>query len=257
MIEMEAVSKKYLIRHKRPLLGDSLKEAIVSTARRFTDWLNPFASHEDDSATVEEFWALKDVNLSIAQGERVALLGRNGAGKSTLLKILSRITEPSQGRVKIRGRVASLLEVGTGFHPDLTGRENIFLNGAIMGMGYQEIKMKFDEIVAFAEIEQFLDTPIKRYSSGMFMRLGFAIAAHLDCEIMIVDEVLAVGDARFQEKCLRKMDEIEKDQRTILFVSHSLDPVLHLCSKGILLEKGILKAFEPIEQCVERYTAGG
>ena len=203
---------------------------------------------------VEEFWALKNVNLSIQEGDRIALLGRNGAGKSTLLKILSRITEPSHGTLKICGRVTSLLEVGTGFHPDLTGRENILLNGAIMGMSYQMIKMKFDEIVAFAEIEKFLDTPIKRYSSGMFMRLGFAIAAHLDSDIMIVDEVLAVGDAQFQEKCLKKMNEMGAQKRTLLFVSHSINSVLALCNKGILLERGEVKAFEPIDQCVSRYV---
>jgi lipopolysaccharide transport system ATP-binding protein len=202
----------------------------------------------------EDFCALKDINLSIQQGDKIALLGRNGAGKSTFLKLLSRITEPTTGRMKIRGRVSSLLEVGTGFHPDLTGRENILLNGAIMGMSYQEMKRKFDEIVDFADIEKFLDTPIKRYSSGMFMRLGFAIAAHLDSDLLIVDEVLAVGDAQFQEKCLKKMNEIGSQGSTVLFVSHNINSVLSLCNKGIFLEKGELKAFEPIEQCVSRYV---
>ena len=191
--------------------------------------------------------------MEIEAGDRVALLGGNGAGKSTFLKILSRITEPTQGKIKINGRVTSLLEVGTGFHPDLTGRENIYLNGAIMGMSYKEIKRKFDEIVFFSEVEKFLDTPLKRYSSGMFMRLGFAIAAHLDSEIMIVDEVLAVGDAKFQEKCLKKMNEVRAEQRTILFVSHHINSVLALCNKGILLDQGRMKAFEPIEECVGRY----
>jgi lipopolysaccharide transport system ATP-binding protein len=170
-----------------------------------------------------------------------------------LLKLLSRITEPTEGRIKIRGRVSSLLEVGTGFHPDLTGRENILLNGAIMGMSYREMKSKMDEIIAFADIEKFLDTPIKRYSSGMYMRLGFAIAAHLDSDLLIVDEVLAVGDAQFQEKCLKKMNEMGAQGSTVIFVSHSINSVLSLCNKGIFLEKGELRAFEPIDQCISRY----
>lgn len=203
--------------------------------------------------TKEEFWALKNISLDIKEGDRVALLGRNGAGKSTLLKLLSRITQPTKGFIKIRGRLTSLLEVGTGFHPDLTGRENILFNGAIMGMGYQEIKKKFDEIVAFSGVEKFLDTPMKRYSSGMFMRLGFAIAAHLDSDLLIVDEVLAVGDMPFQEKCLKKMNEISSQGSTILFVSHSVNSVLSLCNKGIFLENGELKAFEPIEKCIASY----
>lgn len=257
MIEIEHLSKKYLIRHDHQS-SDSLKENITNHVKC---WLkkcrNILTNHPSDLhplSTEEEFWALKDVSLEIKEGDRLAILGRNGAGKSTLLKILSRIIEPTKGRVKVTGRVCSLLEVGTGFHPDLTGRENIFLNGAIMGMSYKEIKKKFDEIVAFAGIERFLDTPIKRYSTGMFMRLGFAIAAHLDSEIMIVDEVLAVGDAQFQEKCLKKMNEIGAQNRTVLFVSHSISAVLALCNKGIFLEKGELKAFEPIEQCVSRYV---
>src|SRR6185295_2097393 len=185
--------------------------------------------------TSEEFWALKDVSFEIRRGEVLGIIGRNGAGKSTMLKILSRITEPTSGRIGIRGRVASLLEVGTGFHPELTGRENIFLNGAILGMSRAEITAKFDEIVAFAEVERFLDTPVKRYSSGMYVRLAFAVAAHLEPEILIVDEVLAVGDAQFQKKCLGKMGEVSRTGRTILFVSHNLTAIRTLCQRCILL----------------------
>jgi lipopolysaccharide transport system ATP-binding protein len=205
---------------------------------RFTHKLiHPFAAPEYDP-THEEFWALKDVSFDIQQGDRVGIIGRNGAGKSTLLKILSRITEPTSGKISIKGRVASLLEVGTGFHPELSGRENIYLNGAILGMSKAEIKSKFDEIVAFAEVEKFLDTPVKRYSSGMYVRLAFAVAAHLEPEILIVDEVLAVGDVQFQKKCLGKMEEVGKEGRTILFVSHNMAMISNLCQKGILLETG-------------------
>src|SRR5262249_43592020 len=187
---------------------------------------------------VEEFWALKDVSFEVKRGEVVGIIGRNGAGKSTLLKVLSRVTEPSTGRVTIKGRVASLLEVGTGFHQELTGRENIYLNGAILGMTRAEIRRKFDEIVAFAEVEKFLDTPVKRYSSGMYVRLAFAVAAHLDPEILIVDEVLAVGDAEFQRKCLGKMGEVARGGRTVLFVSHNLPAVTNLCNDLITLAHG-------------------
>jgi lipopolysaccharide transport system ATP-binding protein len=189
---------------------------------------------------LEEFWALKDINFQVGEGERLGIIGRNGAGKSTLLKILSRITEPTCGRIRIKGRVASLLEVGTGFNPELTGRENIFLNGAILGMRYAEIQRKFDEIVAFAEVEKFLDTPVKRYSSGMYVRLAFAVAAHLDPEILIVDEVLAVGDIEFQKKCLGKMGEVAKQGRTVLFVSHNMGAVRDLCTRVLLLREGSL-----------------
>src|ERR1035437_1853413 len=180
----------------------------------------------------EDFWALQDVSFEVKQGEVVGIIGRNGAGKSTLLKILSRITEPTEGRVRIKGRVASLLEVGTGFHPELTGRENIFLNGAILGMTRAEIRKKFDEIVAFAEVEKFLDTPVKHYSSGMYVRLAFAVAAHLEPEILVVDEVLAVGDAEFQKKCLCRMQEVSEQGRTVLFVSHNMGAVMELCSRA-------------------------
>ena len=192
---------------------------------------------------VEEFWALKDVSFEVKRGEVLGIIGRNGAGKSTLLKILSRITEPTEGRVTLRGRVASLLEVGTGFHPELTGRENIYLNGAILGMTRAEIRRKFDEIVAFAEVEKFLDTPVKRYSSGMYVRLAFAVAAHLEPEILVVDEVLAVGDAEFQKKCLGKMNSVATvEGRTVLFVSHNMAVVQHLCERVILLKNGVLLA---------------
>lgn len=254
MIEIKGLGKKYLIGHEHHSPHASLKEILSHQAKRLIDRLT-FRSGRSQlpSYTTEEFWALEDLSVNIQQGDRIALLGRNGAGKSTLLKVLARITEPTHGKVTIHGRVSSLLEVGTGFHPELTGRENIQLNAAIMGMSYEEIKKKFDEIVAFADIEKFLDTPIKRYSSGMFMRLGFAIAAHLESEVLILDEVLAVGDAQFQEKCLKKMNEMGAEGRTLLFVSHNINSVLTLCNKGLFLEKGRLKAFEAIEQCVSQY----
>jgi lipopolysaccharide transport system ATP-binding protein len=204
---------------------------------------------------VEEFWALRDLDFEIARGEVVGIIGRNGAGKSTLLKILSRITEPSEGQVEIRGRVASLLEVGTGFHPELTGRENIYLNGAILGMRRAEIRRKFDEIVAFAEVEQFLDTPVKRYSSGMYVRLAFAVAAHLEPEILVVDEVLAVGDAEFQKKCLGKMQDVASHGRTVLFVSHQLGMVSRLCSRGIVLDRGRLTFAGFANEAIDTYVA--
>lgn len=255
IVEVENLSKKFIIGHEHNNPYASLREIISSNSKKIVQKLcgRSSSQNEEPKATEEEFWALRDINLKIEEGDRIALLGRNGAGKSTFLKLLSRITEPTKGIIRIRGRVSSLLEVGTGFHPDLTGRENILFNGAIMGMSFQEIKKKFDEIVAFADIEKFLDTPIKRYSSGMFMRLGFAIAAHLVTDLLIVDEVLAVGDLQFQEKCIKKMNEIGTQGSTILFVSHSVNSVLSLCNKGILLNKGELQAFEPIEQCISRY----
>ncbi len=202
----------------------------------------------------EEFWALKDVSFDISRGEVVGIIGRNGAGKSTLLKVLSRITEPSAGRVVLNGRVASLLEVGTGFHPELTGRENIFLNGAILGMTRAEIRRKFDEIVGFSDVERFLDTPVKRYSSGMYVRLAFAVAAHLEPEILVVDEVLAVGDAEFQKKCIGKMQDVAGHGRTVLFVSHNMAAVRRLCTRGILLAGGRVAASGPVESVIARYT---
>jgi len=207
---------------------------------------------------IEEFWALKDINFEVEQGDRLGIIGRNGAGKSTLLKILSRITEPTSGRVKIKGRVASLLEVGTGFHQELTGRENIFLNGAILGMSRTEIKRKFDEIVDFSGVEKFLDTPVKRYSSGMYVRLAFSVAAHLEPEILLVDEVLAVGDEEFQKKCLGKMKDVSTDEgRTVLFVSHNMGIIAQLCNKAILLNKGMLEISGETNTVVDQYINRG
>lgn len=208
--------------------------------------------------TLEEFFALKEVNFDVNRGDRVGIIGRNGAGKSTLLKVLSRITEPTSGRIELDGRVSSLLEVGTGFHPELTGRENIFLNGAILGMNRREVKAKFDEIVDFAEIEYFLDTPVKRYSSGMYVKLAFAVAAHLDPEILIVDEVLAVGDTEFQKKCLGKMEDVSSAEgRTVLFVSHNLEMISRLCSESILLDHGRLIEQGPTHQIISNYLERG
>lgn len=211
---------------------------MANGVRRFANKLRHPSTMPVSTSTHEEFWALKNVSFEIQQGDRVGIIGRNGAGKSTLLKILSRITEPTSGRISIRGRVASLLEVGTGFHPELTGRENIFLNGAILGMSRADIAKNFDEIVAFAEVEKFLDTPVKHFSSGMYVRLAFAVAAHLEPEILIVDEVLAVGDASFQKKCLGKMEAVGKGGRTVLFVSHNMAMISNLCQKGIVLKQG-------------------
>ncbi len=235
VIEAQNVSKRYIIDHKKGnAKSDTFREVITNTFR------NMFTKGEEDEVEHEDFWALKDVSFKIEQGDRVGVVGSNGAGKSTLLKVLSRITEPTQGKITIKGRVASLLEVGTGFHPELSGRENIFLNGAILGMKRDEIKKHFDAIVDFAGVEKFLDTPVKRYSSGMYVRLGFAISAHLEPEIMIVDEVLAVGDADFQRKCLGKMKDASTSGRTILFVSHNLTAVQGLCNKAMYMQKGQL-----------------
>ncbi|MCU0524273.1 MAG: polysaccharide ABC transporter ATP-binding protein [Elainella sp. Prado103] len=241
VIRVENLGKKYVIAHQRNERYATLRDSLIKTTRNI---LKPHQRPKSriSSSTHEEFWALKDVSFEVRQGDRVGIIGRNGAGKSTLLKILSRITEPTKGRIQIKGRIASLLEVGTGFHPELTGRENIFLNGAILGMSKVEIKRKFDEIVAFAEIEKFLDTPVKRYSSGMYVRLAFSVAAHLEPEILIVDEVLAVGDAQFQKKCLGKMESVGREGRTILFVSHNMSVVEQLCSKAVLLQQGELRA---------------
>jgi lipopolysaccharide transport system ATP-binding protein len=235
VIKVEGVSKKFVISHEAPERYTSLRDLMAHKAKSVID------RRRKPVTTKEEFYALRDISFDIKAGDRVGIIGRNGAGKSTLLKILSRITEPTNGRITIRGRVASLLEVGTGFHPELTGRENIFLNGAILGMSRNEIRRKFDEIVAFAEVEKFLDTPVKRYSSGMYVRLAFAVAAHLEPEILVVDEVLAVGDAQFQKKCIGKMADVSNGQgRTVLFVSHNMQAVKQLCNKGILLNKGML-----------------
>lgn len=255
IIEVKNLSKKYLIYHELQSAYSTLVETISSGAKRLLkQMMSPFSKNRlPPLKACEEFWALKDVNIEIDDGDRVGIIGKNGAGKSTFLKVLSRIVEPTSGSLKINGRVASLLEVGTGFHPELTGRENIFLNGAILGMSRREIQKKFDEIVAFSEIEQFLDTPVKRYSSGMYTRLGFAVAAHLDPDILIIDEVLAVGDIQFQEKCFKKINELGKSLRTVLFVSHNLPVIANLCNKGILFEKGKIKVQGSIDKCVNEY----
>jgi lipopolysaccharide transport system ATP-binding protein len=238
VIRIENLGKKYVLGHQKQGRYSTIRDKISDGAKSVSlRLLKPFNKPIVQPAS-GEFWALKNLDFEIKQGERVGIIGRNGAGKSTLLKILSRITEPTSGRIAIKGRVASLLEVGTGFHPELTGRENIYLNGAIMGMSKTEIKTKFDEIVAFAEVEKFLDTPVKRYSSGMYVRLAFAVAAHLEPEILIVDEVLAVGDVQFQKKCLGKMEDVASEGRTILFVSHNMAVLQTLCSRGIFLQQG-------------------
>jgi lipopolysaccharide transport system ATP-binding protein len=238
-IRVENLSKKYVINHQNDLtFNKSLRESISNAAKSIEKKIFKTHSGEISRASREEFWALKDISFEIKYGDKVGVIGRNGAGKSTLLKILSRITEPFGGRITIRGRVASLLEVGTGFHAELTGRENIFLNGAILGMSKVEILQKFDEIVAFAEIDKFLDTPVKRYSSGMYVRLAFGVAAHLEPEILIVDEVLAVGDAQFQKKCLGKMESISEEGRTVIFVSHNMQAISTLTNTCIFLNRG-------------------
>ncbi|MBV8859479.1 MAG: ABC transporter ATP-binding protein [Acidobacteria bacterium] len=241
MIKVENLGKQYVIGHQRGERYTTLRDVVASNAKRLgRKLLHPLTSASSNPHVGrEDFWALTDVSFEVRPGEAIGIIGRNGAGKSTLLKILSRITEPTTGSVRIRGRLASLLEVGTGFHPELTGRENIFLNGAVLGMTKAEIRQKFDEIVAFAEVGKFLDTPVKRYSSGMYIRLAFAVAAHLEPEILVVDEVLAVGDAEFQKKCLGKMEEVAtKENRTILFVSHNMAAIENLCQRVILLEQG-------------------
>lgn len=240
IIKVENLSKKYIIGHQQLKGKKTFRDTIYQSIANFgSKFVHPFSKNIYSNSPFEEFWALKDINFEVEQGDRIGIIGRNGAGKSTLLKVLSRITEPTTGKITIKGRVASLLEVGTGFNGELTGRENIFLNGAILGMHRIEIKQKFDEIVDFSGIEKFLDTPVKRYSSGMYVRLAFAIAAHLEPEILIVDEVLAVGDAEFQKKCLGKMQDVsQKEGRTVIFVSHNMAAIRSLCSKCILLEKG-------------------
>lgn len=239
VIRVENLGKKYIIGHQKQQPYNTLREVMTEGVKSLShNLLKPFGKKLIGDPAYEEFWALKDVSFEIKQGDRVGIIGRNGAGKSTLLKILSRITEPTNGRISIKGRVASLLEVGTGFHAELTGRENIYLNGAILGMSKVEIKKKFDEIVAFAEVEKFLDTPVKRYSSGMYVRLAFGVAAHLEPEILVVDEVLAVGDTAFQKKCLGKMKDVGEQGRTVLFVSHNMSTIKQLCTNGLMLEKG-------------------
>jgi len=258
VISVEGLSKRYLIGHQAVQreyylsLRDVLRRELRNFVRKGADFARGRQIIQGDE--LEEFWALKDVSFDVKMGEVIGVIGRNGAGKSTLLKILSRITEPSQGRVVLRGRVASLLEVGTGFHPELTGRENIYLNGAILGMTQREIRRKFDEIVSFAEVERFLDTPVKRYSSGMYVRLAFAVAAHLEPEILIIDEVLAVGDASFQEKCLGKMKDVAVGGRTVLFVSHNMSAVMQLTQRAIVLSAGKVEYIGNSTEAVEIYT---
>lgn len=254
IIHIENVGKKYILAHRQPNQNPTLKDAVSAAVRALVEKVRSPQHTGGMYSTREEFWALKDISLELRQGERVGIIGRNGAGKSTLLKILSRITEPTTGRIRIKGRVASLLEVGTGFHPELTGRENIFLNGAVLGMSKAEVRTKFDEIVAFAEIEKFLDTPVKRYSSGMYVRLAFAVAAHLEPEILIVDEVLAVGDLAFQRKCLGKMEHVTNEGRTLLFVSHNMSSILSLTQRCVLLESGRMAAIGTTESVVRQYV---
>lgn len=247
IIKVEGLSKHYLLNKNPMQKSDTLYGNFINGLKNI--------KHITQKKQTEDFWALKDVSFEIQQGDRVGIIGRNGAGKSTLLKILSRITPPTKGRIEYSGRMASLLEVGTGFHGDLSGRENIYLNGSILGMTKQEIDRKFDEIVAFAEVEKFLDTPVKRYSSGMYVRLAFAVAANLESDILIVDEVLAVGDAAFQKKCIGKMNDVSKNEgRTVLFVSHQLNTLQALCNKGLVLNKGEVSLnVTSSEQAIKHY----
>ncbi len=256
IIQVNNLSKNFTITHEGRESYTALRDVVTQKAKKiFTFPVLLQRKKHQTKTTKEEFWALKDISFDIQKGDRVGIIGRNGAGKSTLLKILSRITEPTSGSIKIKGRTAALLEVGTGFHPELTGRENIFLNGAILGMSRLEIRKHFDDIVEFAEIEKFLDTPVKRYSSGMYVRLAFAVAAHLEPEILIVDEVLAVGDAQFQKKCLGKMEDVSKNEgRTVLFVSHNIGAMKHLCNKGILLDKGTIQYKGDILPAISAYS---
>jgi lipopolysaccharide transport system ATP-binding protein len=240
IITVENLGKYYKL-GRSPEKYQSLRDTLARQVRHMRRGLTR-RRRRVSPAMDDGFWALNDINFAIQQGDRVGIIGRNGAGKSTLLKILSRITEPTTGEIRIRGRVASLLEVGTGFHPELTGRENIYLNGAVLGMSKAEICRKFDEIVDFAEVDRFLDTPVKRYSSGMYVRLAFSVAAHLEPEILVIDEVLAVGDAKFQQKCLGKMQSVSSEGRTVLFVSHNMSAVANLCNRGIVLDRGQLRA---------------
>jgi lipopolysaccharide transport system ATP-binding protein len=255
VIKVENLSKKYIIRHQQAQQYTALRDVVADGVKSIGRCLSGAKPDPSVGSTQEEFWALKDVSFEVKQGDRIGIIGRNGAGKSTLLKILSRITEPTRGQIAIQGRVASLLEVGTGFHSELTGRENVYLNGAILGMSKTEIKQKFDEIVAFSEVENFLDTPVKHYSSGMYVRLAFAVAAHLETEVLIVDEVLAVGDVAFQKKCLGKMEDVTtKDGKTVLFVSHNLQAMRDLCHRGVVLNGGSILVDAPIESAIKDYT---
>lgn len=251
-IKAEGLGKCYLIGHQRKEAYGTLRDAVVNGAKNLLNRIR-HPNIASSGSDLEEFWALRDVSFEISPGDRVGIIGRNGAGKSTLLKILSRITEPTTGRFTTRGRVASLLEVGTGFHPELSGRDNIFLNGAILGMPKADVQRQFDAIVDFSGVEKFLDTPVKRYSSGMYVRLAFAVAAHLDPDILIVDEVLAVGDAEFQKKCLGKMEDAGKEGRTVVFVSHNMGAIQNLCTRGLIFQKGVLIQTGLIEESIKAY----
>lgn len=257
IISIENLQKKYILRHNSNKRYGSLRDELTNTAKRVVDRFKNPMGYSEQQTKEEEFWALNGVNLEIQQGERLGIIGRNGAGKSTLLKVISRIIEPTRGRVTLRGRVSSLLEVGTGFHPELSGRENIYLNGAILGMSKIEIFQKFDEIVAFAEVDKFLDTPVKHYSSGMYVRLAFAVASSLEPEILIIDEVLAVGDSRFQKKCLGKMEDASKSGRTIIFVSHSMATVASMCSRVIEMSSGKIVADGNASETILHYYSNG
>lgn len=251
IIQVEGLSKQFRLGKQREPYR-TLRDSVAGGVRNA--WNRLRRHHDAASSNTSDFWALKDVSFDVQPGEVVGIIGRNGSGKSTLLKILSQIYEPTSGRAVLRGRLASLLEVGTGFHPELTGRENIFLNGSILGMTRREIQRKFDEIVAFSEIEQFLDTPVKRYSSGMYVRLAFAVAAHLEPEVLIVDEVLAVGDAAFQTRCLGKMGQVAKSGRTVIFVSHSMTAIQKLCTRGIVISKGRIIHDGNTSDAIQTYT---
>ncbi len=257
-ISIENLHKKYLLKHASNKGYGSLRDEISNVAQNILDKIRHPLASKQNFINIEEFWALNGIDLEIKEGEKLGIIGKNGAGKSTLLKIISRIAEPTKGRISITGRVSSLLEVGTGFHPELSGRENIFLNGAILGMSKKEIRQRFDEIVDFAEVEKFLDTPVKHYSSGMYVRLAFAVASSLDPEILIIDEVLAVGDAKFQKKCLSKMGEASKSGKTILFVSHSMSTIASLCDRAVLLSNGkVVADCAPSEAIMQYYGNGG
>jgi lipopolysaccharide transport system ATP-binding protein len=258
-IAVDNLSKSYLVGHRSAsgqsytALRDVIGREVCTFARKTADFVRGRQIVQGD--TVEEFWALKDVSFEVRHGEVLGIVGPNGAGKSTMLKVLSRITEPTRGLIKIRGRIGSLLEIGTGFHPEMTGRENIFLSGAILGMTKADIRRTFHEIVAFAGVEKFLDTPVKRYSSGMYVRLAFAVATHLEVDILIVDEVLAVGDAEFQKKCLGKLTDARKSGRTVLFVSHNMSAVRKLCTKAIWLQNGRINGIGSVEECTAKYLS--
>jgi lipopolysaccharide transport system ATP-binding protein len=248
-ISVSGLSKKYVL-GKRRQADDGLRHVVEDAFRAPVDWLR---GKREDEESAQDFWALRDVSFDIAPGDAVGVIGRNGSGKSTLLKMLSRITEPTTGEIRFKGRLASLLEVGTGFHPELTGRENIFLNAAILGMKRSDINRRFDEIVAFSEVENFLDTPVKRYSSGMYVRLAFSVAAHIEPDILLIDEVLAVGDAAFQKKCLGRMSDVASEGRTVLFVSHNMAAVAALCPKALLINRGRLEQFDRTEAIIDEY----